>query len=362
MALPITNPDLDRKFVKFYEETQGKLRMIMKTKNDVLVMSGEGFLGLEAAVASLVERREKVLTISNGVFGDGFADLVRLYGGVPVMVRGPYDQPINPESVKEALDTNRDIGVATFVHCETPSAVLNPLREVGKVCRDRGVILVADMVSSLGGVPVETDRWGVDVGLGASQKCLSAPPGLAMVSVSDRAWEKVRMRRDGVSAYYASLWQWSEWWRKKKLFPYTVSISDINALDEALDMLLEEGLPRSFSRHRRISRAILAGTRAMGLDPYPKSDRFHSPTVTALRKPSGVDIEKLTRRMEDRYGVMIAGSWGKLSGRVLRLGNMGYNARPRPTLRALRALERALTDLGYNPKGFGFARAREILN
>ncbi len=361
MALPISNPDLDPRFVKFYEATQAKLARLMKTKNDVLIMSAEGILGLEAAVASLVSKGQKVLTITNGVFGDGFVDLVRLYGGVPVVVRGAYDRKIDPEKVSEALDTTKGIEVATFVHCETPSGVLNPLREVAKSCRKKGVKLIADVVSSLGGVPVETDAWGVDICLGASQKCLSAPPGLALVSVSEEAWEVVRSRRSRIPSYYASLWQWDEWWKKKKLFPYTPSISDINALDEALDMALEEGLSRAFDRHRRVSKALLSGCRAMGLTPYPRSDDFHSPTVTAIRCPPRVRDTELLRRMEERYGVMIAGSWGKLSGKVLRLGNMGYNAYPRRALTAMRALEEALKDLGFMPRQSGVAVAGEAL-
>ena len=347
MARPITNPDLDPAFAKSYELTQGKLRRLMKTKNDVLIMSGEGLLGLEAAVASLVARGQKVLTVTNGVFGDGFVDFVKMYGGIPVAVRGPYDRPVDPESVAAALDADREIEVATFVHCETPSGVLNPLREVAAACRKRGVMLIADAVSSLGGTPVETDSWGVDVCLGGSQKCLSAPPGLALVSVSERAWGVVRRRGPRVPAYYASLWQWDEWWNKKRLFPYTPSVSDIAALDEALDIALEEGLPRAFERHRRVSKLILSGCRGMGLVPYPKRDDYHSPTVTAVRRPAQVPEARLLRLMEERHGVMIAGSWGKLSGKVLRLGNMGYNARPRQARRAMLALERALSELGF---------------
>ncbi len=361
MALPITNPDLDPTFVKFYEAMQTKLMKLMKTKSDVLIMSAEGLLGLEAAVASLVSRGQKVLTITNGVFGDGFVDLVRLYGGVPVVVREAYDRQIDPEKVSDALDTTKGIQVATFVHCETPSGVLNPLREVAKSCRKRGVKLIADVVSSLGGVPVEADAWGVDICLGASQKCLSAPPGLALVSVSEGAWEVVRSRRSRIPSYYASLWQWDEWWKKKKLFPYTPSISDINALDEALDMALEEGLPRAFERHMRISKALLSGCRAMGLTPYPRNDAFHSPTVTAIRCPARIRDTELLRRMEERYGVMIAGSWGKLSGKVLRLGNMGYNAYPRRALTAMRALEGALKDFGFRPRQSGVAVAEEAM-
>ena len=361
MAKPITNPDLDQKFIKFYEATQAKLMAIMKTKNDVLIMSGEGYLGLEAAVASLVERGKKVLTITNGVFGDGFADLVRLYGGVPVEVRSPYDLPVDPEQVGRALDTTKGIEVATFVHCETPSGVLNPLREVAKACRNRGVMLIADVVSSLGGVPVETDSWGVDICLGASQKCISAPPGLALVSVSEGAWEVIRSRRDKIPSYYASLWQWYEWWKRRRLFPYTPSVSDINALDEAVDIVLDEGLPNGFARHSKISEAVLTACRSMGLEPFPADDGFHSPTVTVIKRPLKVSEESLLARMENRYGVMIGGSWGKLSGKVLRLGNMGYNAHPQKALRAIHALESALIDLGFNPANSGEAEAKALL-
>ncbi|MDG7011970.1 MAG: alanine--glyoxylate aminotransferase family protein [Nitrososphaerota archaeon] len=347
MARPITNPDLDPAFARSYESTQEKLKRLMKTKNDVLIMSGEGLLGLEAAVASLVEKGQKVLTIANGVFGEGFVDLVKMYGGVPTSVRSPYDRPVDPESVAAALDADREIRVATFVHCETPSGVLNPLGEVASACRKRGVLLIADAVSSLGGTPVETDSWGIDICLGGSQKCLSAPPGLALVSVSERAWDVVRRRGASIPSYYASLWQWEEWWNRRRLFPYTPSVSDIGALDEALDIALKEGLPRAFERHKRISKMVLSGCRDMGLVPYPKSDAYHSPTVTALRRPTRIPETGLLRRMEEGYGVMIAGSWGKLAGRVLRLGNMGYNARPRKAKAALLALEGALKDLGF---------------
>ncbi len=361
MATPITNPDVDRNFVSFYEKVQSKLMALMKTKNDVLIMSAEGLLGLEAAVASLVSRGQKVLTVTNGVYGDGFVDFVRLYRGVPIPVVADYDKPIDPEKVGEVLDANKGIRVATFVHCETPSGVLNPLKEVARQCKKRGVLLVADVVSSLGGVPVEADAWGVDVCLGASQKCISASPGLALVSVSDHAWEIVRSRKDKIPSYYLSLGQWSDWWKKSKLFPYTPSVSDIYALDEALDMIYEEGLLSVFSRHAKVSKALLAALRAMGLAPFPASDEFHSPTVTAFKRPARVDEEKLRGVMESRYSVMIAGSWGKLTGKVLRLGNMGYNAYPQKAIKATRALENALKDVGFRPERSGVAAAKDLL-
>lgn len=361
MARTITNPDIDPEFAKFYEGTQAKLASLMKTKNDVLILSAEGLLGLESAVASLVEKGEKVLAITNGVYGDGFVDLVKIYGGVPVKVEGEYSAGIEPERVKEALDANRDIRIATVVHCETPSGVLNPLREIGRICNDRGVVVIADAVSSMCGAPLEVDGWKVDVCLGASQKCISAPPGLAIVSLSDRAWEIMRARKDRIPSFYLNLWQWDEWWKQKRLFPYTPSISDIYALDEALDILLEEGLENSIQRHMKVSGAILGACKALGLKPYPERDECHSPTVTALRMPPGIDEGKLRALMERDHSVMIAGSWGKLSGNVFRLGNMGYNAQNEKAMTAILALEESLKSLGFKPKGSGVEAAKAIL-
>jgi len=360
MATPITNPDFDHKFIEFYSSLQGKLQELMKTENDVLIMSGEALLGLESALASLVGKDDRVLTITNGEYGESLADFVKLYGGIPVRVEGENNQRLDAERVEEALDNNKDIRVATFVHCETPSGVINPLEKIAKACQKHGIILIADTVSSLGGVPIDVDKWGIDICLGASQKCLSAPPGLTLISVSKKAWELIGSRHDKIQGYYLNLWQWNEWWKKNKLFPYTASISDIYALDEAVDMYMEEGLERAIERHRIISNAAIAGCRAIGLTPYPKTDQDHSPTVTAIIKPPTIDEHKLRMLMEDRYSVMIAGSWGKLAGNVLRLGNMGYNAQQQKILTVLWALESALKDLGFKPNSSGVEKAKAL--
>ncbi|HMK82785.1 MAG TPA: alanine--glyoxylate aminotransferase family protein [Candidatus Bathyarchaeia archaeon] len=360
MATPITNPDFDHRFIEFYSSLQGKIQKLMKTENDVLIMSGEALLGLESALASLVGKDERVLTITNGEYGESMGDFVKLYGGIPVRVEGENNQRLEAEIVEEALDNNEDIRVATFVHCETPSGVINPLEKIAKACQKHGTILIADTVSSLGGVPVDVDKWGIDICVGASQKCLSAPPGLTLISISEKAWELIGSRRDKIHGYYLNLWQWNEWWKKNKLFPYTASISDIYALDEALDMYMEEGLERAIERHRIISNAAIAGCRAIGLTPYPKTDLDHSPTVTAIIKPPRIDEHKLRMLMEDRYSVMIAGSWGKLAGNVLRLGNMGYNAQQQKILTVLWALESALKDLGFKPNSSGVEKAKAL--
>lgn len=356
MVRELQNPDLDEEFAEFYVSLCSKLGRIMRTKGDVIIHSGEAIIGLEAAIASLVEKGEKVLTMTSGVYGDGFIDFVRGYGGVPVEVRVDYDRVISPDDVERVLRKEKDVMVATLVHCETPSGTLNPLREIGEVCREYDVVLVVDAVSSVGGVAVDVDGWGVDVCIVGSQKCLSAPPGLGIISVSERAWEKMERRRGNVKGFYLNLLTWRDWWFERKVFPYTHSVSLLYALDEACNMILEEGMENVYRRHERVARAVREGIKALGLELYPEKEEYCSATVTAVKAPEGIDEGELRRIMRKKYGVMIAGSWGKLAGKVFRLGHMGYNAQQEKAIRALLALSRALADMGFP------SRTREALS
>jgi len=359
MMRELQNPDLDEDFARFYGELCEKLRKIMNTKSDVIVHSGEAIMGLESAVMSLVEPGEKVLTMTSGVYGDGFIDFVMAYGGTPVEVRVDYDDIIHPEEVDRVLEREKDVGIATLVHCETPSGTLNPLEEIGKICREHDVVLVVDAVSSVGGVPVEVDRWGVDVCIVGSQKCLSAPPGIGVMSISKRAWEKIEERRGRVRGFYLNLLNWRDWWFEKRVFPYTHSVSLLYALDEACNMLLEEGLGNVFRRHGLVAEATREGIKAMGLKLFPRKEEYCSNTVTAVETPKGLNEEELRRRLKEHYGIMIAGSWGKLAGKVFRLGHMGYNAQPEKVLQVLLALSRCLSDMGFPSKTWEALSAAE---
>ncbi|MEM1658226.1 MAG: alanine--glyoxylate aminotransferase family protein [Candidatus Jordarchaeales archaeon] len=350
MVRELQNPDLDEGFAEFYDGLCGKLKRIMRTSGDVIIHSGEAIMGLEAAVYSLVNPGEKVLTMTSGVYGDGFINFVRMYGGVPVEVRVEYDEVVFPEKVEETLRREKDVSVATLVHCETPSGTLNPLEEIGRICEEHGVLLVVDAVSSVGGVNVDVDRWGVDICIVGSQKCFSAPPGLGIMTVSEKAWEKMEERRGKMGGFYLNVLVWRDWWFEKRIFPYTHSVSLLYALDEACNIILEEGLEKVFRRHEVVAKATREGVKAMGLKLFPKSEDYCSPTVTAVESPKGVNEVELRRRMREKYGVMIAGSWGKLAGRVFRLGHMGYNAQPSKALVALAALSRALSDMGFPSK------------
>ena len=342
MSRPIVNPDMDEGFFEFYDSLCDKIRRVAGTKSTLFVMAGEGMVALDSAVANLVEKNDKVLAITSGVFGDGFADFVRNYGGRPVVVKSGYNDVVTPQRVEDALEKNRDIKVATFVHCETPSGTVSSLKEIGKICDEHGVILIADTVSTLGGMPIDADRNHVDVVLGASQKCFSSPPGLAIISVSEKAWEKIAKRKRKVSSFYLDLSEWKRSWLDEKVFPYTQSVSDLFALDKSLDLLLEEGLESVYKRHSTVANYVRQRCQEIGLELFPRTIEICSDTVTAFKLPGGFDEKKLRNCLESKHRITIAGSWGKLSGKVLRLGHMGYNANQRKAAAVMSALEESL--------------------
>ena len=181
----ITNPDLDIDFFEFYKYLCSKIGELLKTNNEIIILSGEGILGLEAAIASLVEPSDKVLCIENGIYGYGFGDFVKLFGGKVNYCSSDRREGINIEVLREYLKENHDFKVATVVHCETPSGITNPVKEVVSLLNEYGIISIVDSVSSIGGEELYVDEWGIDVAIGASQKCISAPPGLTFLSLSE---------------------------------------------------------------------------------------------------------------------------------------------------------------------------------
>ncbi len=342
MSRELINPDLDDRFFETYDLLCNKIRKVAGTKHDLFVMAGEGMLALDSAVANLVEPGERVLSISSGVFGDGFVDLVNNYRGKSVIVRSGYDDIVTPNQVDRALEKNPGVRVVTFVHCETPSGTIAPAREIGKVCNDHDTILIADTVSTLGGLPVDADKSHIDVCLGASQKCFSSSPGLAIISVSERAWEKIQRRKSKVESFYLDLLAWKKMWLGERTFPYTQSVSDIFALDKSLDLILGEGLDIVYERHSKVANFVRESCQEIEVELFPKGQEICSDTVTALKVPKGIDEHKLRRDMRKKYGVVIAGSWGVLSGKVIRLGHMGFNAQMSKARLAINALEKCL--------------------
>ncbi len=338
MARPIQNPDMDEDFFDFYHDLEEKVKEVYQTKDDVIVLGGEGILGLEASIASTIEEGDKVLCISNGIYGEGFADFVEMYGGEPVLCDFPYGERIDPEAVKDMVE-DEDFEVATMVHCETPTGTINEIEGVLSVLEDEGIITVVDAVSSLGGTQVPVSK--IDICIGGSQKCFSAPPGLTTLSVSEKAWNTIMDKEQ--DTFYCNLGIWKQWF-DEEYFPYTHSVSNLYALDEAFNMILEEGLVEVFRRHEKSARRCREMAADIGLSFYPSEESLNSPTVTALHVEDRA--KELQERMREDHDILLATSLGDLQEDILRIGHMGYNADIKKVERVMKALSEVVTDLG----------------
>ncbi len=340
-----TNPDLDINFYDFYRKTCEKIGEFLKTKNQVRILCGEGMLGLEAACASLTEKGDRVLVIDNGIFGEGFADLIRLYDGDVVFFKGNRREGINSVDLKKFLDKDNDFKYATVVHCDTPSGVLNDLSRICPMLKEKGILTLVDSVSAMGGEDLEVDNWKIDIVVGGSQKCISAPPGLSLLSISEDAFSMMKNRKNPIKSFYCNLLIWEDYY-EKKWFPYTPPISDIIALRTAVDNVLMDR--NVLERHRKIGKGVRKAVLNAGLSLYIKSG--YSNTVSVIEVPDGMDEKKLRQYMVDNFNVMIAGSFGYLQGKVLRIGHMGENARKGRVAYTLYSLQKALEHFGFRCK------------
>lgn len=338
MSRPIQNPDIDEEFADFYHDLEDKLKDIYDTDNDMLILGGEGILGLEASVASLISSGDAALCISNGIYGNGFADFVEMDGGDADLCDFPYGQRIDPEQIKLKVEKS-EFKIATMVHCETPTGTLNNIEEILQILNENGIITVVDAVSSIAGTDVPVDD--IDICIGGSQKCFSSPPGLTPLSVSEDAWDVIM---DGEqNSFYTSLSVWKDMWLDKEYFPYTHLVSNLYALDESANMVMEEGLENVYQRHDRVAELCRERAREIGMDIYPEDEGLSSPTVTAL-DAEGV-AKDLQREIHERNDILLATSLNDLENDILRIGHMGYNAREEKVRKTMNALEDALSSL-----------------
>ena len=211
-------------FYDFYKETCEDIAKFLNTKNQVRILSGEGILGLEAACASLTEEGDRVLVIDNGIYGEGFADFVKLYDGEVVFFKGNRKREIDVDELQKFLDKDNNFKYATVVHCDTPSGVLNNISKICPMLKEKGIVTVVDSVSAMGGEKLEVDNWDIDIVVGGSQKCISAPPGLTLLSISDDAFQTMKNRKKTIKSFYCNLLVWQNYY-ENKWFPYTPPIS-----------------------------------------------------------------------------------------------------------------------------------------
>lgn len=345
MLKPITNPDLDLEFYEFYKNVTKKIGNLLNTDNEVLILSGEGILGLEAACASLIEPGDRVLCIDNGIFGKGFGDFVEMYGGECVYFSSDYRKPVDNNELKLFLEKDSDFKFATLVHCETPSGLVNPIKEISLLLKEYNIVTVVDAVSSIGGEFIDVDGWKIDIALGASQKCLSAPPGLTFLSISPEAWNLIIKREKPIAGFYCNLAIWRDWY-EKKWFPYTQPISDIYALGVAVDRLINDS--KKFERHEVIANAVRKAIINCGLTLYPYNG--WSNTVTAISVPKEIDEKEVRESLIKNFNMILAGAFGELEGKVLRIGHMGENCKEDKIYLALKYFDKTLRNFGLKLK------------
>ncbi len=345
LSLPLLG-HLDPDFLRVMDETQALLRDTFRTRNRLTFpVSGTGSAGMEACFVNLVEPGDRVLVCVNGVFGMRMADVAERCGAVVSRAETPWGRAVDLAAVASAARADRPKIIAV-VHAETSTGAYTPIPPIAEIARSVGALLLVDCVTSLGGIPVEMDAWGVDASYSGTQKCLSCPPGLAPVSFSPRALEIVRSRKRKVASWYLDLTLLTSYWGEDRVYHHTAPVSMIYALREALRIVHEEGLEARWERHRRNHLALAAGLEALGLSlVVPTAERL--PQLNAVGVPEGVEDGPARRRLLGEFGIEIGPGLGVFKGKVWRIGLMGHSATMTNVLTLLSALETVLTDAGH---------------
>ncbi len=350
LATPVIG-HLDPEFVVIMDRTQAMLRALFGTANALtLPISGTGSAGMEACLVNVIEPGDSAVIGVNGVFGTRMAEVAARCGATVVRVEAPWGEIVPPERMAEAVARERPRVVA-LVHAETSTGAWQPVPAIARAARAADALLVLDCVTSLGGIPVEIDAWGVDVAYSGTQKCLSCPPGLSPVTVSERALERVRARRTPVQSWYFDFTLLSQYWGEgDRVYHHTAPISMVYGLYEALRAVFEEGLAARFARHARNHEALVAGLGAMGLGLVTQ-EGHRLPMLHAVGVPDGVDEAEVRRELLREHGIEIGGGLGPLKGRAWRIGLMGASSQRNYVVLLLAALEAALRRRGIAASG-----------
>ncbi len=341
------SPDIEEEFIEDYRSAEEKMQKILGTKNSVVIMTGEGMLALWSALKSCFlkdsKRKQRVLAITNGIFGEGIGEMARSIGYEVLPLEFEYDEIPDPDVVDDFFRHYKP-DILTYVHCETPSGVLNPLEEIGEIVKNSDTLFYVDVVSSAGGVEINADKNGIDLCLVGSQKCLSMPPVLSMIAVSEKAWDRIRHADykgyDSLKDFEKAV--------ENHYFPYTPSWESVAALNAACDMVLgmtPKGLRITWEMHKKVAKRCIDGIKGIGLEIFPKKEEYSSPTVTAVKVPEGVSWQRLDEELRKRR-VVFGGSWGPLKDKVFRIGHMGSQARMDFVEEALYELQKALYRVG----------------
>ena len=363
MARP-TIGHLDPLFVTMMDEIKAMLQYAFQTSNELTMpVSGPGSAGMETCFVNLVEPGDKVIVCQNGVFGGRMKENVERAGGVAVMVTDDWGSAVDPNKVKEALKANPGTKIVAFVHAETSTGAKSDAQALSQLAHQHGALSLVDAVTSLGGIPLKLDEWGIDAIYSGSQKCLSCTPGLSPVSFSPRAQEVIKSRKTKVQSWFMDLNLVMGYWGggAKRAYHHTAPINALYGLHEALVLLQEEGLQNAWERHQSVHLALKAGLEAMGLSFVVKENE-RLPQLNSIAIPDGVDDAAVRRMLLEDYGLEIGTGLGAMAGKIWRIGLMGQACNMRNVLICIGALEDVLSRLKAPIKqGVGLAAAHKAI-
>ncbi|HIK31441.1 MAG TPA: alanine--glyoxylate aminotransferase family protein [Oscillatoriales cyanobacterium M59_W2019_021] len=332
---------LDPTFLALMDEIQSLLRYVWQTQNPMTIaVSGTGTAAMEATIANSVQPGDIVCVGVAGYFGNRLVDMARRYGGDVRTISKPWGDVFSLEELRQALETYCP-AILALVHAETSTGARQPLEGVGELCREFGCLLLVDTVTSLGGVPIFLDEWGVDLAYSCSQKGLGCSPGASPFTMSPKAWEKLQQRPNKVPNWYLDMTLLGKYWGSERMYHHTAPINLYYGLREALRLIAEEGLENCWQRHQQNAEYLWEQLEMLGLIPHVARE-FRLPTLTTVRIPDGVDGKAISGKLLQEYNIEIGGGLGELAGQVWRVGLMGYNSRKESVDRLISALKEVL--------------------
>ena len=354
MARPIIHHRTPQ-FQAILKEVEENLKYVFQTKNDVLIFASSGTGAMEGAVSNLLSEGDKVIVVRAGKFGERWGEICEAFKVEFIPIDVESGKTVNPDEIRKILDEGRIKAVYTTL-CETSTGVREDIEAIAKITKDYPCVLVVDAISGLGSIDIKTDEWGVDVVVTGSQKGLMVPPGLAFVSLSQKAWDLAK--KSTLPKYYFDFTAYKKAWEKEDT-PFTPAVNLIIGLNEALKRIKNEGLANLLKRNAKCAYALRKAMTALGLELFAPKD--YSDAVTAVKVPAGIDGEKLVKTMRDKYGVGIAGGQAELKGKIFRIATMGYITQDDIKV-CIGTLETVLAEMGYKlEKGKGVKVIEEML-
>jgi len=349
MARP-TIGHLDPEFIRLMDEIKSYLQTLFRTQNDLtLPVSAPGSAGQESCMVNLLESGDKCVICINGVFGERLTAMAERAGATVITVRQTWGQAVDPQALEDTLREHPDAKLVAFVHAETSTGVLSDARTLAAVAKQNDCLVVVDTVTSLGGVPVEIDAWGIDASYSGTQKCLSCPPGLSPVTFSEAARDVIANRKTPPQSWFLDLNLLTGYWGggAQRAYHHTAPVNALYGLHESLVMLMEEGLEQAWARHERNHKALVAGLEAMGLEMAVAAGE-RTPQLNAVRIPEGVDEAAIRKQLLQQENLEIGAGLGPLAGKIWRVGLMGQSCTQENVVFCLQKLEQALAAAGAN--------------